>query len=63
MSFRTIDDLKQDFIEVCKRENIDTNFALTNLLFLFLTNESSVKTLALSKGTFSALKICYGDVQ
>ena len=59
----TIDDLVSDFLEICGRESLSPNYVMTLLMFMWITNESSCKEKSLDVGTFSSLKLAYGDIQ
>lgn len=60
LTVKSTDDLISDFLEICGREGLNTNYVLSVLMFMFITNESFVKDNL--KETFSSLKICYGDI-
>lgn len=63
ITIKTIDDLIQDFLEICARECLSVSYILTVLMFMWVTNESSCKDKSLDLGTFESLKLTYGDIQ
>lgn len=65
MSFQLLPDLKQDFVEICARQNLSPQQMINCLVFAFVADLPAavgVKTKVADQETFSSLKMCYGDV-